>query len=599
MSKRQAAIKAQELLEKFRNCDGVDSETDEEGIDEENESENELEETVSPYSDSSDNDSDDGNELVNQHIDEAIQSVIQDANDYDDPNLDKTSKSNIIWTRLKNGEETSLRKKIVFDECKTKPGLTTYATRRIDQTKLSAFFLIFDMTMINLMLKFTNINAASDGVVFTKEDMLGFIGVLFCRGLFCPNAPVAKMWSSLHGVKIISEFMSRNNFEKIKKYLRFDDKATREQRKQTDKFCAVRSLWDKFLENSKACYTPHQHLTIDEQLMPSKNRCEFIQYNPNKPDKFGILTWLMVEVKSKYIVNGNPYLGKDSSRPADKLLGEYVVESLIDEYKNNGYCITADNFFTSLRLVRNLIKIKTTYIGTVKKNKPELPSIIKSKGPLYSSNFYEEEKGVTLTIYQGRKDKNVALLSSFHEKIAVIQDKVNLPNIIDDYNKTKVGVDIVDNMTRICSVRCKTRRWPLQYFFNILNMSGINSYILYKKCNNYPNLTRRNFLTGLVEKLFVMLNPNQTLIPVRATPTTPVTPKSTNKRSLSSSILSTPLSSKKANSDSRVKCQIRFCKENKTNITCNFCNRPTCGVCIEEQKIHTICKICHNDGKKF
>ena len=68
----------------------------------------------------------------------------------------------------------------------------------------------------------------------------------------------------------------------------------------------------------------------------------------------------------------------------------------------------------ALRLVRNLIKIKTLFIGTIKKNKPELPSIIKSKSTLHSSNFYEEEKGVTLTILQARKDKNVALLSSFH-----------------------------------------------------------------------------------------------------------------------------------------------------------------------------------------
>lgn len=99
----------------------------------------------------------------------------------------------------------------------------------------------------------------------------------------------------------------------------------------------------------------------------------------------------MVEVDSKYILNGFPYLGKDSYRPANKLLGEYVVKKLIDPYKNKGYCITADNYFTSLRLVQTLIKLKTIYVGTVRKNRPELPSLVKSKAKLNESSFFEEE----------------------------------------------------------------------------------------------------------------------------------------------------------------------------------------------------------------
>ncbi|CAF0911108.1 unnamed protein product, partial [Brachionus calyciflorus] len=83
---------------------------------------------------SSDEDDDDCDDVY-QHIEESIEAVIQNINDTDfvDPNLDKTSKSNIIWTRLKVGEATSVRKKISFDQ---KPGPTSYAARQIDNTKL-------------------------------------------------------------------------------------------------------------------------------------------------------------------------------------------------------------------------------------------------------------------------------------------------------------------------------------------------------------------------------------------------------------------------------------------------------------------------------
>ena len=52
------------------------------------------------------------------------------------------------------------------------------------------------------------------------------------------------------------------------------------------------------------------NITIDEQLLPCKVRCKFIQYNPNKPDKFGIKFWMAVNVESKYLCNGFPYLGR-------------------------------------------------------------------------------------------------------------------------------------------------------------------------------------------------------------------------------------------------------------------------------------------------
>ncbi|RMZ98361.1 hypothetical protein BpHYR1_037502 [Brachionus plicatilis] len=64
-----------------------------------------------------------------------------------DQNLDKTSKIGVVWTKLKNGEDLSLRKKFNFDE---KPGPTSHATRN------KAFMKIFDMSKLNLIEQCTN-----------------------------------------------------------------------------------------------------------------------------------------------------------------------------------------------------------------------------------------------------------------------------------------------------------------------------------------------------------------------------------------------------------------------------------------------------------
>ncbi|CAF1049957.1 unnamed protein product [Brachionus calyciflorus] len=62
--------------------------------------------------------------------------------------------SGVIWTKLKDGDETSIRKRIVVHD---KTGPTSYAASRVDDTSLSAFLAIFDL--VKMILKCTNFYA--------------------------------------------------------------------------------------------------------------------------------------------------------------------------------------------------------------------------------------------------------------------------------------------------------------------------------------------------------------------------------------------------------------------------------------------------------
>ena len=68
------------------------------------------------------------------------------------------------------------------------------------------------------------------------------------------------------------------------------------------------------------------------------------------------------------------------------------------------------------------------------------------------------------------------------------------------YNKTKFGVDVTDQMARKYSVKSGSRTWPLQVFFNILDLAGINSWVLYKNATG-KNISRKDFLFRLAEEL--------------------------------------------------------------------------------------------------
>lgn len=117
----------------------------------------------------------------------------------------------------------------------------------------------------------------------TFEELEAFIAVLYARGAYgAEKLELDTLWSTNWGPAFLQKTMSRNRFREIMKYLRLDVKSTRSSRLQTDKFALASEIWDKFISNCKICYIPGTDITIDEQLFPSKSRCRFTQYMPNK-----------------------------------------------------------------------------------------------------------------------------------------------------------------------------------------------------------------------------------------------------------------------------------------------------------------------------
>ena len=74
------------------------------------------------------------------------------------------------------------------------------------------------------------------------------------------------------------------------------------------------------------------------------------------------------------------------------------------------------------------------------------------------------------------------------------------PESVKYYNGTKYGVDIIDQMTRLYFTKVSSRRWPLQMFYNVLDLAGINTYSVYKDITG-KNISRREFLLILLEEL--------------------------------------------------------------------------------------------------
>ena len=73
------------------------------------------------------------------------------------------------------------------------------------------------------------------------------------------------------------------------------------------------------------------------------------------------------------LCNVQMYLGKNDNAPREVNQGTRVVLDMTKEIKKSGRNVTCDNFFTSLRLVQQLLEKKRTIMGTLRKNKLKLP----------------------------------------------------------------------------------------------------------------------------------------------------------------------------------------------------------------------------------
>ena len=226
-------------------------------------------------------------------------------------------------------------------------------------------------------------------------------------------------------------------------------------------------------------------------------------YIPSKPNKYGIKIVMMCDVGTKYMINAIPYLGK-GTRTGGLPLGDYFVRELSRPIWGSNRNITMDNWFTSIPMAEELLKppYNLTIVGTLRKNKREIPpELLQTKKRTERSSMFCFDQELTMVSYVPKRNKMVVLLSTMHERPSLAYPS-RKPEVIEYYNSTKGGVDTFNQMCMSC-LR-KTKRWPLCVFYGLLNITSINSYVVYSfnrgKIGEKPP-TRKCYMKELYREL--------------------------------------------------------------------------------------------------
>ena len=123
-------------------------------------------------------------------------------------------------------------------------------------------------------------------------------------------------------------------------------------------------------------------------------------------------------------------------------------------------------------------------------------------------------------------------------------------------------------MARKYTVNAASRRWPVQFFYNILDLAVINAHILYKLVTG-SKISRLRYLLRLSEELRSRFVEEEKI------------------NSHESSITNSSMQK----SRKRKHCQSKSCT-NKTHETCSSSFKLVCGKCTGKQEKLIYCKIC-------
>lgn len=324
----------------------------------------------------------------------------------------------------------------------------------------------------------------------TLNEFYAFLGIVLHAGVHRSARENHKdLWKN-KSHPIYRATMTRTRFSWLCQVLRFDNKDTRRERIiNGDKAAGISDVWLILNTNLRANYNPGANITVDEQLYPYRGGTPFTQYIPSKPAKYGIKVWWVCDSQSWYPFQGQIYTGKAANGIRDKNQGKRVVKDLCKFFKGSVRNVTCDNFFTSYDLAQELMsEYRLSLLGTCNRIRRFLPAeFVNLKDRELGSTLSAISNNVSLCSYASKKKKVVVLLSTSHYDQQV-SDAQNKPQMILDYNMYKGGVDTMDKMLTEYSTKRSTRRWTMAFFYNMIDIAGLASYIIDKE--NHPEIKR-------------------------------------------------------------------------------------------------------------
>lgn len=356
----------------------------------------------------------------------------------------------------------------------------------------------------------------------TDIELKAFLGTVLNMGIIpLPNIEsyFARSWESR--IPFFGDVFSQREFLNIFWMLHFNHG----QQRNSPKGFLIKPLVDHMKDVCKLFYTPGDFVAVDESTISFKGKVSFRVYNPQKPVKFGIKVFVLSDSSNGYIYDFIPYFGKEDLIADSPLLKTTQIVKLLTQsvilkdpaHPTTGLHVYTDRYYTSPELANELLDMKCYMTGTVMTHRLGLPNNMKEKGKKLQKGEILSERKDNLLILSWRDKRVVHMLStkgngSVNEMTDVPSKWPNKPptkkpNVVLDYIKLMGGVDRSDHFISSYQFMRRTKKWYRKVFFWLLEVSVVNSYIIYSEVQKKGGLKpmshvdfRRSLVLDLVSE---------------------------------------------------------------------------------------------------
>lgn len=347
----------------------------------------------------------------------------------------------------------------------------------------------------------------------TKTELRKFLGICILMSLVhVPNS--RNYWNEILGNRTIIDTMPVKHFEMIRKYLHFNDNelAVPKDDIRHDRLHKIRPILDSF--NERCAQVPlEESLSVDEQMCATKVKHFLKQYMPNKPHKWGYKLFILAGV-SGFSYHAEIYSGLENDHLLRGQLGEkdlgpsanIVMRLARNIPENCHYKLYFDNYYTTLPLLVELEKKGIHCLGTFRRNRFPGVKLLSEKEANKKPRGYSEEcnatvEGVNISAIGWKDNRIVSLASTFVGKTPETSVKrfdrkehkniqVDCPDIVTVYNRHMGGVDLLDSLIGRYRNKMKSKKWYFRLFYHLLDLTIVNSWLLYRRANQQKGNTK-------------------------------------------------------------------------------------------------------------
>ncbi|KAK0040658.1 PiggyBac transposable element-derived protein 3 [Biomphalaria pfeifferi] len=296
-----------------------------------------------------------------------------DDDDIPSANLFQTTEPTSSKSRNKNGRRWRSMNQAVVDttwkdvlpDCPDEVG-----------APISYFGQFFTPDMMQLIVEETNRYAVQNESRFriNMQNLETYVGILLRMGI-AHLQRYRMYWSSELRYNAIADYMSRNMFEDIGRFIHFNDNSkviTNRKDQNYDSLYKIRPLLEK-LRQQCLLVAPKQRQSIDEQMFPFKGRNRLRQYLPNKPKRWGFKVIARCCSRTGFTHDFTLYEGKAPELAEGESVGyqpaDFVILLCKSLSQQRNYIIYFDNWFNFPELQLRLKQYGFHSVGTLRANR--------------------------------------------------------------------------------------------------------------------------------------------------------------------------------------------------------------------------------------